>query len=107
MKSAHISSSQPSSMATSWHQPSSKGTVVGAQALTPENSSAENYHVAAKDPVHLASPTSSAEAHQRRHTRLSIAVNKPVQVAIVGAGPYGLSIAAHLRACGIRFRIFG
>src|SRR5260221_10736656 len=29
------------------------------------------------------------------------------QVAIVGAGPYGLSIAAHLRARGIAFRIFG
>jgi hypothetical protein len=28
-------------------------------------------------------------------------------VAIIGAGPYGLSIAAHLRACGIDFRIFG
>jgi thioredoxin reductase len=28
-------------------------------------------------------------------------------VAIVGAGPYGLSIAAHLRKRGIQFRIFG
>jgi hypothetical protein len=28
-------------------------------------------------------------------------------VAIVGAGPYGLSIAAHLREAGISFRIFG
>jgi cation diffusion facilitator CzcD-associated flavoprotein CzcO len=28
-------------------------------------------------------------------------------VAIVGAGPYGLSIAAHLRAAGVPFRIFG
>ena len=28
-------------------------------------------------------------------------------VAIIGAGPYGLSIAAHLRECGIEFRIFG
>ena len=28
-------------------------------------------------------------------------------VAIIGAGPYGLSIAAHLKARGIRFRIFG
>ena len=28
-------------------------------------------------------------------------------VAIIGAGPYGLSIAAHLRAQGIDFRIFG
>jgi lysine/ornithine N-monooxygenase len=28
-------------------------------------------------------------------------------VVIVGAGPYGLSIAAHLRFHGIRFRIFG
>ena len=29
------------------------------------------------------------------------------QVAIIGAGPYGLSIAAHLRARGVGFRIFG
>lgn len=29
------------------------------------------------------------------------------RVAIIGAGPYGLSIAAHLRAYGIPFRIFG
>ena len=28
-------------------------------------------------------------------------------VAIIGAGPYGLSIAAHLKASGIDFRIFG
>jgi hypothetical protein len=28
-------------------------------------------------------------------------------VAIIGAGPYGLSIAAHLRARGVGFRIFG
>jgi putative flavoprotein involved in K+ transport len=28
-------------------------------------------------------------------------------VAVVGAGPYGLSIAAHLRSHGIPFRIFG
>jgi thioredoxin reductase len=29
------------------------------------------------------------------------------QVAIIGTGPYGLSIAAHLRAYGVDFRIFG
>jgi thioredoxin reductase len=29
------------------------------------------------------------------------------EVVIIGAGPYGLSIAAHLRARGIEFRIFG
>lgn len=28
-------------------------------------------------------------------------------VAIIGAGPYGLSLAAHLRAKGVEFRIFG
>ena len=28
-------------------------------------------------------------------------------VAIVGAGPYGLSLAAHLRVRGVKFRIFG
>lgn len=30
-----------------------------------------------------------------------------LDTAIVGAGPYGLSMAAHLRRCGIPFRIFG
>lgn len=30
-----------------------------------------------------------------------------VNIAIVGAGPYGLSLAAHLRRYGISFRIFG
>ena len=30
-----------------------------------------------------------------------------IEIAIVGAGPYGLSIAAHLRRQGIPFRIFG
>jgi len=29
------------------------------------------------------------------------------EIAIIGAGPYGLSIAAHLRAAGLDFRIFG
>src|SRR6476660_6343731 len=29
------------------------------------------------------------------------------QVAIIGAGPYGLSVAAHLRAYNVSFRIFG
>jgi len=32
---------------------------------------------------------------------------KIVDVAIVGAGPYGLSLAAHLAAAGTSFRIFG
>src|SRR5215472_16082822 len=30
-----------------------------------------------------------------------------VDVAIIGAGPYGLSIAAHLRHLGVNYRIFG
>ena len=30
-----------------------------------------------------------------------------IDVTIIGAGPYGLSIAAHLRPCGLKFRIFG
>jgi len=30
-----------------------------------------------------------------------------LDTAIVGAGPYGLSIAAHLRATGVNFRVFG
>jgi len=34
-------------------------------------------------------------------------MSKSCDVAIVGAGPYGLSLAAHLRAQGVSFRIFG
>jgi thioredoxin reductase len=30
-----------------------------------------------------------------------------IDTAIVGAGPYGLSLAAYFRSCGIPFRIFG
>lgn len=30
-----------------------------------------------------------------------------ISVAIVGAGPYGISIAAHLKSAGVDFRIFG
>lgn len=34
-------------------------------------------------------------------------MNDLVDVAIVGAGPYGLSLGAHLRAAGVPFRQFG
>jgi hypothetical protein len=34
-------------------------------------------------------------------------MTESTDVAIVGAGPYGLSLAAHLRARGMRYRIFG
>ena len=34
-------------------------------------------------------------------------MSAPVDVAVVGAGPYGLSLAAHLNAAGIQTRVFG
>src|SRR3974377_2226373 len=34
-------------------------------------------------------------------------VKQGTHVAMVGAGPYGLSLAAHLRARDVKFRIFG
>jgi FAD-dependent urate hydroxylase len=34
-------------------------------------------------------------------------VSDAVDVAIIGAGPYGLSLAAHLEAAGVRYRQFG
>lgn len=34
-------------------------------------------------------------------------MTRSCQIVIIGAGPYGLSLAAHLRARGIDFRIFG
>ena len=32
---------------------------------------------------------------------------KCLDVAVIGAGPYGLSLASHLRSRGLDFRIFG
>jgi len=34
-------------------------------------------------------------------------MSNPTDVAVVGAGPYGLSIAAHLQEHGIRYRVIG
>jgi cation diffusion facilitator CzcD-associated flavoprotein CzcO len=34
-------------------------------------------------------------------------MTQAIDVAIIGAGPYGLSLAAHLRPLGVKYRIFG
>lgn len=34
-------------------------------------------------------------------------VSRPDDVAVIGAGPYGLSVAAHLRGAGVGCRVFG
>src|SRR6516165_119533 len=39
--------------------------------------------------------------------RVNLQPGSTTEIAIIGAGPYGLSIAAHLAARGISFRIFG
>jgi thioredoxin reductase len=38
---------------------------------------------------------------------MPVVTGNPIDVAIIGAGPYGLSLAAHLAAQGTPFRIFG
>ena len=48
-------------------------------------------------PGNVATPTS----FNSRVNQLSI------DIAIIGAGPYGLSVASYLRASGMNFRIFG
>ncbi len=55
----------------------------------------------------IAPLTAAATAPLRQPSSRSHATRETVPVAIIGAGPYGLSIAAHLRARGVGFRIFG
>jgi thioredoxin reductase len=40
-------------------------------------------------------------------TKMPAAAGSPIEVAIIGAGPYGLSLAAHLGAQGTPYCIFG
>ncbi len=50
------------------------------------------------------------ETGKLRSNRMNIVVNRPdnsCDVAIVGAGPYGLAAAAHLRAVNVSVRVFG
>src|ERR1700678_1306707 len=49
-------------------------------------------------------PSSATNQTQRRK---ELGLQTMIDVAVVGAGPYGLSIAAHFRRRGIPFRIFG
>ena len=46
-------------------------------------------------------------AEQSLRARVVIRMKPGTDVAIIGAGPYGLSLAAHLRARGVKYRIFG
>jgi thioredoxin reductase len=48
------------------------------------------------------------DPESRNHPSKGAAPNPPmIDIAIVGAGPYGLSLAAYFKRQGIRFRIFG
>jgi hypothetical protein len=58
---------------------------------------------AACAPQHLSPPGNNLELGQRGVMK----TNNSCDVAVIGAGPYGLSLAAHLAEAGISFRIFG
>ena len=45
--------------------------------------------------------------NEKQNLRRGISPKTMIEIAIIGAGPYGLSIAAHFRTRGISFRIFG
>lgn len=48
--------------------------------------------------------TSTKTAARFRHAAAGV---RPLDAVVVGAGPYGLSVAAHLRAAGLATRVFG
>ena len=55
-------------------------------------------------------PASRARKRPEKEKRIVMgqtASTSSCEVAIIGTGPYGLSVAAHLRDTGVKFRIFG
>ena len=50
---------------------------------------------------------SGIESRSGTTPRVSGPTHQQVEVAIIGAGPYGLSAGAHLRARGVEVRVFG
>jgi FAD-dependent urate hydroxylase len=53
------------------------------------------------------SRTESRSADNSRGKRVSGPTRSQVEVAVIGAGPYGLSAGAHLKARGLEVRVFG
>jgi FAD-dependent urate hydroxylase len=53
------------------------------------------------------SDTKSRGAATVKNIRVSAPTQQEVEIAIIGAGPYGLSAAAHLKARGVEVRVFG
>ncbi len=51
--------------------------------------------------------SSAVQAQERRSRDPAPVSDEVVPVTIIGAGPYGLSVAAHLRGYGVTFRIIG
>jgi hypothetical protein len=52
-------------------------------------------------------PGSCTGAGQGKHDVSRAAVSDDCEVAVIGAGPYGLAVAAHLRSAGIGTRVLG
>ena len=55
----------------------------------------------------MSTETELPSAATLKGTRLNGPTHKQVEVAIIGAGPYGLSAATHLKARGFEVRVFG
>src|SRR5277367_63279 len=57
--------------------------------------------------VGMNSGLESHSADTSRGKRVSGPTHRQVEVAIIGAGPYGLSAGAHVKARGLEVRVFG
>src|SRR5690348_13176759 len=80
-------------------------------ALGPRGAIATARRSLARHSVPPIGSTSILHRLGRRHAQSLLTLKdrtmQPVDVAIIGAGPYGLSLAAHFRELGLDYRIFG
>ncbi len=85
-----------------------RGELAAAAAVVRPRRNVTHAHISASDPMPMIGRAVEMVVQGlRQRRRKEKPLSSETDVAVVGAGPYGLSVAAYLRFAGIEHRIFG